>query len=62
VTFSSSDSAPTLPSDYTFTAADAGTHVFSSGDVLSDPNDMATVTASDTLDSTIHGTLTLSVQ
>jgi len=62
VTFSSSDSAPTLPADYTFTAADAGTHVFSSGVVLSDVNDMATVTATDTLDSTIHGTLTLSVQ
>jgi hypothetical protein len=62
VTFSSSDSAPVLPPDYTFTAADAGTHVFSSGVVLSDVNDMATVTANDTLDSTIQGTLTLSVQ
>jgi hypothetical protein len=62
VTFSSSDSAPTLPPDYTFTADDAGTHTFSSGVVLSDVNDMATVTATDTLDSTIHGTLTLSVQ
>jgi hypothetical protein len=29
VTFSSSDSAATLPSAYTFTAADAGTHTFS---------------------------------
>jgi plastocyanin len=62
VTFSSSDSAPALPSDYTFTADDAGTHVFSSGVILSDLNDMATVTAADTLDPTILGTLPLSVQ
>ena len=62
VTFSSSDSAPVLPPDYTFTAADAGAHVFSSGVILSDMNDMATVTAADTLDPTILGTLPLSVQ
>jgi adhesin/invasin len=62
VTFSSSDSAPVLPPDYTFTADDAGTHVFSAGVVLSDVNDMAAVTAADTLDPTLQGTLTLSVQ
>jgi hypothetical protein len=62
VTFTSSDSAPVLPPDYTFTAADAGTHTFSSGVILSDVSAMATVTASDTLDATLRGTLTLSVQ
>ena len=36
-------------------------HVFASGVVLSDVNDMATVTASDALDPAIQGTLTLSV-
>jgi hypothetical protein len=65
VTFSSSDSAPVLPADYTFTTGaggDNGVHTFSSGVVLSDVNDMATVTATDTQDSTILGTLPLSVQ
>jgi hypothetical protein len=62
VHFTSSDSAPSLPMDYTFTAADMGTHTFPGGATLFDTNPMATLTASDTSDGTIQGTLTLSVQ
>jgi len=46
VHFSSSDSGATLPSDYTFTTADAGTHKFV-GEVILNTNGSQTITASD---------------
>jgi hypothetical protein len=59
VTFTSSDSAPLLPHDYTFTADDQGQHVFI-GVMLHDVGDQ-TIRAADTLDPTLAGTLTVSV-
>jgi hypothetical protein len=62
ITFMSSDSAPLLPVPYTFTADDMGSHRFSPGATLFDVNPIATITAADNMDSTIQGTLTLSIQ
>jgi hypothetical protein len=62
ITFMSSDSAPMLPPDYTFTADDMGSHTFTAETTLFDVNPMATITAQDTGDSNIQGTLTLSIQ
>jgi hypothetical protein len=58
VTFTTSDQDPqvSLPADYTFTAADNGTHTFSGGATLYTSGDQ-TITATDTLDNTITGTL-----
>jgi hypothetical protein len=62
VTFSSSDGDPAvvLPSDYTFTVADAGTVVFPGGATLITEGDQ-TITATDTSDGTITGTATVTV-
>jgi len=56
--FTSSDGAATLPMNYTFTGADAGTHTFSGGFTLFTPGGQ-TVTATDTMNATI--TLTRNV-
>ena len=53
VHFTSSDSAATLPADYTFTAADAGSHTFS---VTLRTAGTSSVTATDTVTGTITGT------
>ncbi len=60
VHFSQSDSGSgsALPSDYTFTSADAGTHVFSVTAVTAGTD---TITATDTADNSITGSATLSV-
>jgi hypothetical protein len=62
VTFTSSDQDPgvVLPADYTFTAADNGTHTFSGGATLYTTGDQ-TITATDTLDNTLTGTLTVTL-
>ena len=61
-TFSTSDPDPgvVLPADYTFTASDQGTHTFSSGFTLITPGDQ-TLTATDTSDTTIVGSATVTV-
>ena len=53
VHFTSSDSAATLPADYTFTGADAGSHTFS---VTLKTAGTSSVTATDTVTGTITGT------
>jgi uncharacterized membrane protein YqgA involved in biofilm formation len=53
--FTSSDPAAVLPADYTFTVADAGTHVFS---VTLKTAGTQSVTATDTVTATIHGSQT----
>jgi hypothetical protein len=62
VTFGSSDGDPAvvLPSDYTFTADDAGMVVFPGGVTLVTEGDQ-TITATDTSDGTITGTATVTV-
>jgi hypothetical protein len=66
VTFSSSDTdaGVVLPADYTFTAADGGSHTFSNTDLgeitLITPGDQ-TITATDTADNTITGSVTVTV-
>jgi hypothetical protein len=62
VTFSSSDGDPAvvLPSDYTFTADDAGMVVFPGGVTLVTEGDQ-TITATDTSDGAITGTATVTV-
>jgi hypothetical protein len=62
VTFSSSDGHPAvvLPSDYTFTLADAGMVVFPGGVTLITDGDQA-ITATDTVDGTITGTAPVTV-
>ena len=47
VQFTSSDSAATLPANYTFTAADKNTHTFYSGTTLKNPGQQ-TITVTDT--------------
>src|SRR5262249_36300057 len=60
VTFSSSDpNAPVLPADYTFTAADQGTHTFSGVKLFS--LGTQTISAQDTADGSILGTATVTV-
>jgi hypothetical protein len=59
VHFTSSDPSATLPADYTFTPADAGTHTFNatmatSGDLENTRNQ--SITATDTATSSIQGT------
>jgi hypothetical protein len=58
VHFSSSDRSANLPANYTFTAADSGTHTFS---VKLKTKGTQQITVTDTLDSAITGTFTTSV-
>jgi hypothetical protein len=62
VTFSSSDTDPgvVLPADYPFTLADGGMHTFAAGVTLITPGDQ-TLTVSDTADSTLTGSATVTV-
>src|SRR5262249_1575565 len=60
VTFSSSDPGVVLPSDYAFMASDGGVHVFTNAVRLSTPGTQ-TITATDTLDSSIRGSISLAV-
>jgi hypothetical protein len=59
VTFASSDDKATLPADYTFTAADAGTHTFS---VTFHGQGQQSLTVTDTLDASIVGMIDVLVQ
>jgi beta-lactamase superfamily II metal-dependent hydrolase/fibronectin type 3 domain-containing protein/DNA/RNA endonuclease YhcR with UshA esterase domain len=56
--FTSSDGAAALPGDYTFTAGDAGTHVFP---VTLTATGAQSVTATDTVDGSITGTANVTV-
>jgi hypothetical protein len=58
VHFTSSDGAAVLPSDYTFTNGDQGTHIFS---VTLKNNGSQTVTATDTVNSAVTAAATISV-
>ena len=60
VHFTSTDLSATLPSNYTFTAADNGTHTFTGALTLRTVG-RQTVTAADVADATIIGTRTVSV-
>lgn len=60
VHFTSSDSAATLPSDYTFTTADAGTHKFV-GEVILHTSGSETITAADAHQPSAVGTATVTV-
>jgi hypothetical protein len=55
VHFTSSDLAAVLPADYTFTVSDAGTHVFS---VILKTAATQSVTATDTVTASLHGSQT----
>jgi hypothetical protein len=57
VHLTSSDAQAKLPADYTFTVADAGTHVFSANVILKTAGAQS-VTATDTVTATIHGSQT----
>jgi hypothetical protein len=59
VHFSSSDSTGTLPQDYTFTAADAGTHTF--GSVILRKRGTQSISVTDTLNSGLTATDTITV-
>lgn len=54
VTFTSTDGAATLPTSYTFTGADAGTHTFTNGFTLRTPGSHV-VTVTDNANATITG-------
>ncbi|HEY0156511.1 MAG TPA: hypothetical protein VGF28_04385 [Thermoanaerobaculia bacterium] len=60
VHFTSTDGAATLPSDYTFTAADNGAHTFPAGFTLRTPGSQ-TVTFTDVANATITGSAGASV-
>src|SRR5262249_10902877 len=61
VHFTSSDAAGVLPADYTFTAADAGVHIFTNAITLkTEGND--TVTATDKTTSSITGSQSRTVR
>jgi hypothetical protein len=60
VHFTSSDTRATLPSDYTFTSADAGSHTFAGG-VTFDTAGAQSVTATDTASSSLSGSATVVV-
>jgi hypothetical protein len=60
VQFTSSDGRATLPGDYTFTAADTGTHTFS-GVTFHRPGPQS-LTVTDTVDASILGTIAVLVQ
>jgi len=54
VHFSSSDGSPTLPADYTFITADAGSHTFASGATLTTAG-YQTISANQTPGDTVNG-------
>ena len=58
--FTSSDSAAVLPSDYEFTAADAGSHTFSNGITLMTTGNQS-IRATDTVASSITATANITV-
>src|SRR5262249_5114433 len=58
--FASSDGQADLPGDYAFVAADNGVHTFTSGVTLKTAGDQ-TVTATDTANSSLTGSATVSV-
>ena len=60
VHFTSSDGQASLPADYTFTAADAGVHTFTSGVTLKTAGSQ-TVTATDAVTGSITGSATVGV-
>ena len=60
VHFTSSDGRATLPSDYSFTGNDAGKHTFAGGATLITTTSQS-ITATDTVTSTIAGKLTVTV-
>jgi hypothetical protein len=60
VRFTATDAGATLPSNYTFTAADAGSHTFASAVTLRTTGSQ-TVTAIDTADAAITGSQTVQV-
>jgi hypothetical protein len=60
VHFSSSDPNATLPADYTFTAADAGTHTFSAGVVFGTAGSQ-TLRVADTSTTSLAGSASLTV-
>jgi hypothetical protein len=62
VHFTSSDHNPNahLPADYTFTAADAGTHTFS-GSVSLHSHGQQSITVTDTVNASIFGTIDVEV-
>jgi hypothetical protein len=60
VHFSSSDSQAALPADYTFKASDAGVHVFTNGVTLKTAGSQ-TLTATDTVTSSLTGQATITV-
>jgi uncharacterized repeat protein (TIGR03803 family) len=60
VHFSSSDSTATLPPDYTFTAADAGVHTFTSAAILR-KRGTQTITVTDRQDTALTATNSISV-
>ena len=60
VTFSSSDGAATLPTDYTFVLSDAGVHQFSNG-VTFQTGGTQTLTAQDTMTGSITDSATVDV-
>ncbi len=61
VHFTSSDGQASLPADYTFTAADAGVHTFAGGVTLRTAASQ-TLTARDTLTSSLSGSTTVLVR
>jgi hypothetical protein len=61
VHFTSSDKTALLPADYTFSAADQGTHTFTSGVGLKKAG-ISTLTATDTVTSTLTAQATVTVQ
>ena len=60
VHFGSSDSTATLPANYTFTAADAGLHTFTNKTTLKKKGTQ-TITVTDTLNSALTATVSISV-
>ncbi len=58
--FTSTDHKATLPANYTFTAADAGAHTFTNGVILRSLGSRS-VTATDTVTSTITGSQIVTV-
>jgi hypothetical protein len=60
VHFTCSDGTATLPMDYTFTAADAGVHTFTTKAILR-KRGTQTITVTDTLNSSLTATDSISV-
>jgi hypothetical protein len=62
VTFSSSDKHANLPDDYTFTAADGGTHTFSGVSFKKKGHPQQSLTVTDTVVASIFGSIDVVVQ